>query len=133
MKIKELFTINQGIQITDEEIYYSNGKIPIITANNEIKGYGNKSIVKIEDLPCLTYPTKAFTGKIFVQDDLFSANNTAILILNKKYFQEINLKYISIFLSKILIKHLSSENAVNYIGKNVLKEIEIDYPFPTLK
>lgn len=133
MKIKELFTINQGIQITDEEIYYSNGKIPIITANNEIKGYGNKSIVKIEDLPCLTYPTKAFTGKIFVQDDLFSANNTAILILNKKYSQEINLKYISIFLSKILIKHLSSENAVNYIGKNVLKEIEIDYPFPTLK
>lgn len=133
MKIKELFIINQGIQITDEEIYYSKGNIPIITANNEIKGYGNKSIVKTEDLPCLTYPTKAFSGKIFVQDSLFSANNTAILVLKKEFSKEVNLEYFAIFLSKILLKYLSSENAVNYIGKNILKEIEVKYPFPPLK
>lgn len=42
MKLKDIFYINQGHQITDEEIYNSFGEIPIYTGNNDIKGYWNK-------------------------------------------------------------------------------------------
>ena len=50
MKLQKIFDLNQGIQITDEEIYYAipnNGKIPIITAHNEIKGYWDNVVSRI--------------------------------------------------------------------------------------
>ena len=54
MKIKSIFHIIQGHQITDEDIYKSIGNIPIFTSNNVIKGYWDKAIVTQQDLPCIT-------------------------------------------------------------------------------
>ena len=86
MKLSEFLTINQGHQITDEEIYLvDDSKFPIYTAKNTIKGYWNQSIIKQKDLPCLSYPTKANQGDIFLQDKLFDANNTAVLIIKEQY------------------------------------------------
>jgi hypothetical protein len=81
MKLDSVFKIVQGHQITDEEIYKSIGNVPIFTARNAIKGYWDKAIVSKEDLPCITYPTKANSGYTFIHDELFDANNTAVLIL----------------------------------------------------
>lgn len=133
MKVSDIFYINQGHQITDEEIYLSAGDIPILTANNEIKGYGQYSIIKSADLPCLTYPSKAFSGNIYVQSKLFDANNTAILIPKEKYRNEMNLKYFAIMLGKLFLNYLSSESQINYLGKESLSNIEIVYPFPSLE
>lgn len=128
MKISDIFEVNQGIQITDEEIYSSSGNIPIYTANNEIKGYCDQSIIEEKDLPCLTYPTKAFSGKIFVQNKKFNANNTAILIPKNNYKKEINLDYFAILLGKKFMNYLSSESQVSYLGKEILVNIDITYP-----
>lgn len=133
MKISDIFLINQGHQITDEEIYLSSGDIPILTANNEIKGYGKHSIVEKKHLPCLTYPSKAFSGKVYVQTRLFDANNTAILIPKEKYRDEMNLQYFAIILGKLFLNYLSSESQVNYLGKHSLSNIEITYPFLTIE
>lgn len=133
MKISDIFYINQGHQITDEEIYTATGTIPILTANNEIKGYGKTSIVTSEFLPCLTYPSKAFTGEIFVQTELFDANNTAVLIPKEKYRTEMNLQYFAIAMGKLFLNYLSSESQVSYLSKETLSNIEITYPFPLLE
>lgn len=102
IKIKNLFYINQGHQITDEEIYRNNGDIPIYTAGNIIKGYGNTSLVSKEELPCITYQTKGFSGIVSVQKELFDANNTAALILKEEFRGQIDLEYVAIILKKIL-------------------------------
>lgn len=133
MKISDIFYINQGHQITDEEIYSATGSIPILTANNEIKGYGKTSIVDLDSLPCLSYPSKAFTGNVYVQTKRFDANNTAVLIPKEKYRVEMNLHYFARVLGKIFLNYLSSESQVNYLGKESLSNIEIPYPFPSLK
>lgn len=133
MKISDIFYINQGHQITDEEIYFASGNIPILTANNEIKGYGKSQIVNRSDLPCLTYPSKAFSGKIYVQSELFDANNTTVLIPKEKYRPEMNLHYFASILGNIFLTYLSSESQVSYLGKASLSNIEIDYPFPSIK
>lgn len=133
MKISDIFYINQGHQITDEEIYTATGTIPILTANNEIKGYGKTSIISSDFLPCLTYPSKAFTGEIFVQTKLFDANNTAVLIPKEKYRSEMKLQYFAIILGKLFLNYLSSESQVSYLSKETLSNIEIIYPFPSLK
>lgn len=133
MKISDVFYINQGHQITDEEIYFASGSIPILTANNEIKGYGDSQIVNFDDLPCLTYPSKAFSGKVFVQSNLFDANNTTILIPKEKYRSEMNLQYFAKVLGNTFLAYLSSESQVSYLSKTSLSNIDIDYPFPSVE
>jgi len=131
MKIKEAFDINQGHQITDEEIYndiINNGKIPILTANNEIKGFWRKSIIKKSDLPCITYPTKANSGTCFVQNNIFDANNTAILIPKSKWRNRIFLEWFAYKLSNIFLKVATSKEGVNYLNKEIVEELEFELP-----
>jgi len=48
MILGELFKVIQGHQITDEELYLTEGKIPVYTGKNEIKGYWNKEIIELK-------------------------------------------------------------------------------------
>ena len=91
-----VFRIIQGHQITDEEIYKSYGSIPVYTGAGELKGFWDKALVEKDDLPCLTYATKAFDGTIVIRNEIFDANNTAVLILKDKYKGE-NMKKTKIF------------------------------------
>lgn len=68
-----------------------------------------------------------------MQDSLFDANNTAVLIPKEKFRNEMNLHYFAKLLGRIFLNFLSSENQVNYLGKDSLANIDIDYPFPSLK
>lgn len=126
VKIKDLFNIYQGHQITDEEIYNSVGEIPIFTSNNIIKGYGENSIISEEDLPCITYPTKGKIGNFYIQDSLFDANNTAILTLKNEWKGKLNLFWFLSHISSIVKKEMNSKNGVGYIGKDIMENIEID-------
>ena len=131
MKLQKIFDLNQGIQITDEEIYYAipnNGKIPIITAHNEIKGYWDKAIVKETELPCITYPTKGNRGLAFVQDKVFDANNTAILIPFPDWRDKILLDWCAFKLSKNFVQIATSKEGVSYLNKEIVEELELEIP-----
>lgn len=70
--ISTYFDIIQGHQITDEELYKSEGNIPVYTGSNEIKGYWDKAIIEEDKLPCITYPTKGNKeGNAYVQYEIF--------------------------------------------------------------
>jgi len=128
MKVKEMFDINQGHQITDEEIYNTEGIIPVITARNEIKGHWNKSIVVKDDIPCITYPTKANSGEAYVQYDIFDANNTAVLIPKKEWREKIFLEWFAYKLSKTFLKIATSKEGVNYLNREIVEEMDFDIP-----
>lgn len=128
VKIKDIFYINQGHQITDEEIYRTKGNIPIYTAGNSIKGYGNTSLISDKELPCITYQTKGFAGIVSVQEKLFEANNTAALILKEQYKEQINLEYVAFLLRNVLIEYTTAESGVSYLNKDIVQNIEINLP-----
>jgi len=128
MKLKDVFRIIQGHQITDEEIYKSIGNIPIYTASNEIKGYWNKIIVNQDDLPCISYPTKANKGEAFIQKGLFDANNTAVLIPLPHWRNQIVLEWAALKLAAIFLKIATSKEGVSYLNKEIVEEIEFEVP-----
>lgn len=126
-KIKDIFYINQEHQITDEEIYRTTGNIPIYTAGNIIKGYGNNTLVDINELPCLTYQTKGFSGIITVQSEPFDANNTAALILKKEFKEQVSLDYVAMILKNILVEYTTADSGVSYLNKEIVQDIEIPF------
>lgn len=128
MKLKEIFKINQGHQITDQEIYVTEGNIPIYTGDNDLKGYWNKSIIESEYLPCLTYPTKAFSGNLYIQEQPFDANNTAVLIPRNVWRDKINLKWFKFVLPNMFNKAMTSKEGVSYLNKEIVEDIEIIVP-----
>ena len=128
MKLNKLFKINQGHQITDFEIYSSAGDIPIYTGDNDIKGYWDKSIVQHEDLPCISYPTKAFAGNVFIQNKMFDANNTAVLIPREKWKNKINLEWFKYCLPRFFYEAMTSKEGVSYLNKDIVKNLEISLP-----
>ena len=128
MKLAEIFKVNQGHQITDEEIYNSPGNIPIYTGNNDLKGYWDKTIIDESLLPCLTYPTKAFGGKIFIQNKQFDANNTACLLLKNEYKDKVLLEYFQYLLPSEFLKNATSKGGVSYLNKEIVENIEVNLP-----
>ena len=129
MKLSEFLTINQGHQITDEEIYLvDDSKFPIYTAKNTIKGYWNQSIIKQKDLPCLSYPTKANQGDIFLQDKLFDANNTAVLIIKEQYKTKVDLEWLLYKLRPLFLQFQTSKGGVSYLNKEIVNDIELFLP-----
>lgn len=129
MKLSEFLTINQGHQITDEEIYLvDDSKFPIYTAKNTIKGYWNQSIIKQKDLPCLSYPTKANQGDIFLQDKLFDANNTAVLIIKEQYKTKVDLEWLLYKLRPLFLQFQTSKGGVSYLNKAIVNDIELFLP-----
>lgn len=123
-----VFRIIQGHQITDEEIYKSYGSIPVYTGAGELKGFWDKALVEKDDLPCLTYATKAFDGTIVIRNEIFDANNTAVLILKDKYKETVILEWISIVLPKIFLDIMTSKEGVSYLNREIVEAIEINIP-----
>ncbi len=108
MKVGEAFKIIQGHQITDEELYNSFGDIPVRSGSNTIKGYWDKQIIAEDDLPCITYPTKGNSGEAFIQNDIFDANNTAVLIPLPEFRSRINLEWFAYKLSVSFLQQFDS-------------------------
>lgn len=128
MKLKIIFKLIQGHQITDKEIYHSMGDVPVRTGRNEIKGYWNKTIINKNDLPCITYPTKGNPGQVYVQHKLFDANNTAILIPHPAWRTKINLRWISFKLIHHFLDIQTSKGGVSYLNKEIVEELDIEIP-----
>jgi Type I restriction modification DNA specificity domain len=127
-KIKDISKLIQGHQITDLEIYNETGDIPIFTSSNDIKGYWSKSIVDEEDLPCITYPTKANPGVAFIQSNIFDANNTAVLIPKKEWRDKIILEWLKSFLKNKFLKICSSIDSVSYLNKEIVDNLILEIP-----
>lgn len=128
MKLDSIFQIKQGHQITDEEIYLTEGDIPVITGRNNFKGFWNDKIVDQIDLPCITYPTKANVGNTYIQTENFDANNTAVLIPFPEWRLKIDLEWISFKLRTIFLKIQTSKGGVSYLNKEIVKDLEINIP-----
>ncbi|MBW2991167.1 hypothetical protein KY348_05695 [Candidatus Woesearchaeota archaeon] len=128
MKIKSIAKIIQGHQITDEELYKHTGDIRVLTGKNNIKGYWGNQIVGEEDLPCITYPTKANSGEAYVQETVFDANNTAVLIPYSEWRDEINLEWLSFKLPSIFLQIQTSKGGVSYLNKEIIEEYDIAIP-----
>ena len=120
--------IIQGHQITDEEIYNSEGTYPIFTGANAIKGYWGKTIISSSKLPCLTYATKAFDGTITIQNNLFDANNTAVLFLKEPFKEVILIEWLKNILPKKFFEVMTSKSGVSYLNKEIVKNIKIEIP-----
>lgn len=133
MKLKIAFRVIQGHQITDEELYKTEGHIPVLTGKNQIKGYWNKSIIKKEELPCITYPTKANSGEAYIQHKIFDANNTAILIPFKEPRKKISLEWLVFKLPPIFLKVQTSKEGVSYLNKEIVEDIELEIPDETIQ
>lgn len=127
-ELGNIFKIIQGHQITDEEIYNNYGGYPIYTGPNTIKGFWNQTIIKQDELPCLTYATKAFDGTITIQEKLFDANNTAVLIVKEKYKEKVLLKWFKYKLPAIFFNVMTSKEGVSYLNKQIVEKIEIEIP-----
>lgn len=123
-----MFSVNQGHQITDLELYSSDGDIPVYTGNNEIKGRWDKTIVDKEDLPCLSYPSKANSGVVYVQDKMFDANNTALLIPRDEWRERLHLDWFRLKLPPIFLDLMTSKEGVSYLNKEIVEGITIDLP-----
>ena len=122
-----IFNIIQWHQITDETLYLSEWDIPVFTWNNDIKWYWNKTIIKEDQLPCITYPTKWNSWVAFIQEKLFDANNTAVLLLKEKYKNDISLEYISCILPKLFLEMMTSKWWVSYLNKEIVAKKKINY------
>lgn len=127
-RIGNIFNIIQGHQITDEVLYKTEGKIPVLTSRNEIKGYWNESIITEDQLPCITYPTKGNAGYAYVQTKIFDANNTAVLLLKKEWNGKINLNWFAIKLSHIFLQIPTSKDGVSYLNKDIVADFELEIP-----
>ncbi len=125
MKLSEVFNVFQGHQITDKEIYYSTGEVPIYTGDNEIKGYWNKSFGKDIILPCLSYPVKGFQGVISVREHIFDANNTAVLCLKEEYRDQVELEWFKFILPHYFYQKLTNKEGVSYLSKDAVEDIDI--------
>jgi hypothetical protein len=125
-KISEVFTIIQGHQITEEEIYNSFGDVPIFTGNNRLIGEVNTSIIKSNDLPCISYPTKGQVGNFFIKRALFEANNTAVSLPKQEWKGRINLYWFISQISPKVKKECNSKAGVGYIGKEIMQRITFD-------
>lgn len=128
MRIKSIFHIIQGHQITDEDIYKSIGNIPIFTAKNEIKGYWDKAIISQQDLPCITYPTKANSGQTFIHLEIFDANNTAVLVPQPLWKEHIILEWAAMKLANIFLRIATSKEGVSYLNKDIVNELDFEVP-----
>ncbi|MCQ2960092.1 MAG: restriction endonuclease subunit S [Bacteroidales bacterium] len=127
-KISEIFKVIQGHQITDEELYNSQGCIPVLTARNQIKGYWDRALVSLEDLPCLTYPTKGNYGMVFLQKEIFDANNTAVLIPKAEWRDKIDLNWFLLKLPQLFVSIQTSKEGVSYLNKDIVENLTIDIP-----
>jgi hypothetical protein len=134
-KIGSVFKLIQGHQITDEEIYHSFGlgKIPIYTSSSELKGYWNKALVSQDDLPCITYPTKANRGEAFIQTEIFDANNTAVLIPLEDWRGHIILEWVCFKLSEIFPSIATSKEGVSYLNREIVEEQVLEIPSKTVQ
>lgn len=128
MKLNSLFDLIQGHQITDEELYITEGGIPVLTGKNEIKGYWNSQLVEESDLPCITYPTKANSGEAYVQNRIFDANNTAVLIPKPEWRDRLNLHWVAYRLSNLFLGIATSKEGVSYLNKKIVEEVELEIP-----
>lgn len=123
-----MFKIIQGHQITDEEIYQTEGNIPVLTGKNVIKGFWNNTLIEETDLPCITYPTKANSGEAYVQNSIFDANNTAILIPLPEWRGKIILEWLAFKLPSIFLNVQTSKEGVSYLNREIVQEVEIEIP-----
>lgn len=126
--LDNIFHIIQGHQITDEEIYNSEGSIPIYTGPNDLKGYWDKSIITAEKLPCLSYATKAFDGTITLQNEIFDANNTAVIFLKNDYKNIANIEWFKYILPNKFSEIMTSKEGVSYLNKDIVKKIAVSIP-----
>lgn len=126
--IGEIFTIIQGHQITDEELYKTEGNIPVLTGRNELKGYWNQSLVDKKMLPCITYPTKGNAGNAYVQYGVFDANNTAVLIVKEEWKSKIVLEWFAFKLQHIFLEIQTSKEGVSYINKDIIEPYLVQIP-----
>lgn len=124
-----MFNIKQGHQITDEELYILEGKIPVLTGRNELKGYWGKSLVSNKDLPCITYPTKGNNdGDVYIQYNLFDANNTAVIIPLPEWRDKISLEWVVFKLRHLFREVQTSKEGVSYLNRELVNELNIDVP-----
>lgn len=88
-----------------------------------IKGHTDKPL--ITDVPCITIPSKGIVNKLYLQTNPFDANNTIALIPKDR--QEINLEYVIFTYTQYITGFISSTHTNNYLNKETLKNIEIEY------
>lgn len=131
MIISDVFIAYSYHQITDEELYSSDGDIPVYTGNNEIKGYWNNTFVNnIQDiLPCIAFPLKGNnSGYSCIIDLPFDANNTGLLVTRSEFKTKVNLEWFTYKLRSILIKIQTNKEGVSFINKDILEIVEIELP-----
>ncbi|HBB95599.1 MAG TPA: hypothetical protein DC054_09425 [Blastocatellia bacterium] len=128
MLIKTFADVLQGHQITDEEIYYSLGEIPILTGSNDVKGFWDKSLIRTDQLPCISYPTKGNSGVTFIQTKLFDANNTALIVIKDEFKSDILLEWLAFALRPILKGHMTNVEGVSYLNKELVDNIDLAIP-----
>lgn len=121
--VSDIFKHKQGHQITDEELYNSNGKIRVISgADARLKGYSESTYVDEQDLPCFSYQTKGNNSLVIhIQTTIFDANNTAVLIPKVNWRKHLVLDYVMPKLARNMAELKTSNDGVSYIDTRILE------------
>ena len=101
MKISDVFIVQTGKRITQEDIYFHKGNIPCVTSqttNDGIAWYGDETWLNenygeyIVNEPCITWTKDgAHAGTLFYRDYLFYPNDhCGVLIPKEEYKNKIN-------------------------------------------
>lgn len=121
--IGELFHHFQGHQLTDKYIYDNPGDYPVYSGSSSIpKGFINRPLFDdVNKLPCLIYQTKGNNDfKSMVVNELFNANNTAVLTVKNSKKNVVNIEYIQLIIAHNMKLSISSQEGVSYIDTKIL-------------
>jgi len=139
--MSEICTMRKGQTINEKDIYSLKGatkelSIPVIsssTENNGVMGYidkryteNYKTIGKEGDL---SWVTNGYAGKVFLRDDFFlPTEKCGIASIKEKYKEEINSKWLEIYLNSITAKYVVAKEGNGKLEVVQMKNIPIEVP-----
>jgi len=137
--ISELFDITSGVRITQKEVYYNQGNIPIVTSqtsNEGIAWHGNKEwLSKFEKNtkkliftePCITWTKEGNAGKMFFRDYAFFPIDVAG-VLRLKTNVNINLHWFLAVFQNYIYMQTTSKGGQGKLYEEQMANIEVEIP-----
>ena len=145
VKISDIFEVTSGIRIIESDIYNHNGEFPCVTAQSNKDGiawhvdekwirerypnsiFGNN--------PVITWTKDgAKCGSLFYRDyEFFCTDVCGVLKIRDRYKKELDLKYFMYYLKTIIENYVSSQNTQGKLYNSAMSNIDIKYPFPSIK
>lgn len=129
-KVGDLFEIKRGRVISEEYIEKNPGQFPVYSSATKNNGEIGKINTYDLDGEFLTWTTDGVNaGTVFYRNGKFSITNVCgLLLVNKNYQKQINLKFFKSFLNIIAKKYVNTSTSNSKLMSNTMASIPIILP-----